>query len=147
MLNSYRNLIVILLILLSFTSLMKAQDIKKVNNEKIYFLRSTGWGGSFSRLKFFIDDKFVCKAKYKKYSIHEVPIGRHEISLKYGNMNLKTNKGASENFVIQVESGKATYFELVYETGVFSVLIYLMEIDEKTAKEKMKEMEENKGCL
>ena len=143
----HRKWLLILLILLSFTTLIKAQTTKADETGKIYFLRSSGWGGTFSNFKFYIDDKFVCKAKYKRYSIHEVPSGRHNLKLQYGNKDLKTFKNGMPYIEVQVESAKSLYYELVYETGLFTTLIYFKELDENTAKEKMKQMKENTSCL
>ncbi len=140
----YRKLIMTLLISLSFNSLVKAQDKENTETGKIYFLRSTGFTGSAAAFKTFIDGEFVCKLNNKKYSVHEVPVGKHECSVQFGG---KVSKEKAEKFEVQVESGKITYVQLVFETGVFVNNIYCEEVTENTAKQKIAKMEEDTKCL
>ena len=139
-----RNIFVVLFILLSFTSLTKAQNTEKVETGKIYFLRSTGFAGSAQAFKTFIDEQFVCKLNNKKYSIHEVPVGKHKCSVQFGG---KKSKDGAEKFEILVEPGKITYVELVFEPGAFVNNIYCEEVTENTAKLKMAKMSEDTDCL
>ena len=133
-----------LLIALSFTSLTKAQDKEKVETGKIYFLRSTGFAGSAQAFKTFIDEQFVCKLNNKRYSIHEVPVGKHKCSVQFGG---KESKEGAEKFEVQVEAGKITYVELVFETGFWINNIYCEEITENSAKQKISKMSEDTECL
>jgi len=131
------------LIFLIAISFVKAQDSTKVETGKIYFLRSTGFAGSASAFKTFIDEKFVCKLNNKKYSIHEVPAGKHKCSVQFGG---KESKEGAEKFEVEVQPGKNTYVELVFETGFFVNNIYCEEITENTAKKKMEQMKEDTEC-
>lgn len=144
MIKLNKNLMLTLLIALSFTSLTKAQDKEKVETGKIYFLRSTGFAGSAQAFKIFIDEQFVCKLNNKKYSIHEVPIGKHKCSVQFGG---QMSKEGAEKFEVLVEEGKITYVELVFETGFFVNNIYCEEVTENTAKQKMNKMSEDTECL
>lgn len=126
------------------TSFAKAQDKEKVETGKIFFLRSTGFQGSAVAFKTFIDGEFVCKLNNKKYSIHEVPVGKHECSVQFGG---KKSKEKAEKFEVQVEAGKITYVQLVFETGLLINNIYCEEVTENTAIQKMKIMEEDTKCL
>lgn len=139
-----KNLVVILLVLLSFSSVTKAQNTEKAETGKIYFLRSTGFAGSAQAFKTFIDEKFVCKLNNKKYSIHEVPVGKHKCSVQFGG---KESKEGAEKFEVEVEPGKITYIELVFETGLWVNNIYCEEITENSAKQKMAKMSEDTDCL
>lgn len=140
-----KNLILMLLMLLSFTSFVKAQDkINTPETGKIYFLRLTGFAGSATAFKTFIDEKFVCKLNNKKYSIHEVPIGKHRCSVQFGGTK---SKEKAEKFEVNVEPGKITYVQLVFEMGAFINNIYCEEVTENTAKMKMEKMEEDTKCL
>jgi hypothetical protein len=123
---------------------MKAQESEKKETGKIYFLRSTGFQGSAAAFKTFIDGEFVCKLNNKKYSIHEVPVGKHECSVQFGG---KVSKEKAEKFEVNVEAGKITYVQLVFETGIFVNNIYCEEVTENTAIQKMKKMEEDTKCL
>ncbi|WP_369753779.1 DUF2846 domain-containing protein [Flavobacterium sp. WC2409] len=140
----YKKLIIVLLMSLSFNITMQAQESKTTETGKIYFLRSTGFQGSAVAFKTFIDGEFVCKLNNKKYSIHEVPVGKHECSVQFGG---KKSKEKAEKFEVQVEAGKITYVQLVFETGLFINNIYCEEVTENTATQKMKIMEEDTKCL
>lgn len=139
-----RKIIFAILVSLLVTSFVSAQDKENVQTGKIYFLRSTGFQGSAVAFKTFIDGDFVCKLNNKKYSIHEVPVGKHECSVQFGG---KTSKEKAEKFEVQVEPGKITYVQLVFETGVLINNIYCEEVTENTAKQKMLNMEEDTKCL
>lgn len=138
-----KKLIIALLLFLSATSAIKAQD-KVAETGKIYFLRSTGFAGSAAAFKTFIDGEFVCKLNNKKYSIHEVPVGKHECSVQFGG---KKSKDKAEKFEVLVEAGKITYVQLVFEMGAFINNIYCEEVTANTATQKMKMMEEDTKCL
>ena len=140
----FKKFIIVLLISLSFNAVMQAQDGQAKETGKIYFLRSTGFQGSAVAFKTFIDGEFVCKLNNKKYSIHEVPVGKHECSVQFGG---KKSKEKAEKFEVLVEAGKVTYVKLVFETGVFINNIYCEEVTENTAIQKMKMMEEDTKCL
>jgi hypothetical protein len=139
-----RKIIFAILVSLVVTSFVSAQDKENLQTGKIYFLRSTGFQGSAAAFKTFIDGEFVCKLNNKKYSIHEVPVGKHECSVQFGG---KKSKEKAEKFEVQVEPGKITYVQLVFETGVFINNIYCEEVTENTAKKKMLNMEEDTKCL
>jgi hypothetical protein len=139
-----KKIIFALLVSLIVTSFATAQDKENVETGKIYFLRSTGFQGSAVAFKTFIDGEFVCKLNNKKYSIHEVPVGKHECSVQFGG---KTSKEKAEKFEVQVEAGKITYVQLVFETGVFINNIYCEEVTENTAKKKMEILVEDTKCL
>lgn len=140
----FKKFIIVLLISLSFNAVMQAQDGQAKETGKIYFLRSTGFQGSAVAFKTFIDGEFVCKLNNKKYSIHEVPVGKHECSVQFGG---KKSKEKAEKFEVLVEAGKVTYVKLVFETGVFINNIYCEEVTENTAIQNMKMMEEDTKCL
>ena len=140
----FKKFIIVLLISLSFNAVMQAQDGQAKETGKIYFLRSTGFQGSAVAFKTFIDGEFVCKLNNKKYSIHEVPVGKHECSVQFGG---KKSKEKAEKFEVLVEAGKVTYVKLVFETGIFINNIYCEEVTENTAIQNMKMMEEDTKCL
>ena len=139
-----KKIIFTFLTTLIVTSFAKAQDKEKVETGKIFFLRSTGFQGSAVAFKTFIDGEFVCKLNNKKYSIHEVPVGKHECSVQFGG---KKSKEKAEKFEVQVEAGKITYVQLVFETGLLINNIYCEEVTKNTAIKKMKIMEEDTKCL
>ena len=139
-----KKIVFTFLITLIATSFITAQEKENLQTGKIYFLRSTGFQGSAVAFKTFIDGEFVCKLNNKKYSIHEVPVGKHECSVQFGG---KKSKEKAEKFEVQVEPGKITYVQLVFETGVFINNIYCEEVTENTAKNKMEILVEYTKCL
>jgi len=139
-----KKIVFTFLITLIVTSFITAQEKENLQTGKIYFLRSTGFQGSAVAFKTFIDGEFVCKLNNKKYSIHEVPVGKHECSVQFGG---KKSKEKAEKFEVQVEPGKITYVQLVFETGVFINNIYCEEVTENTAKKKMEILVEDTKCL
>jgi len=140
-----KKLLIFLFVSLSCTFLMKAQKSEKVDTGKIYFLRSTGVAGSGYAFKMFIDGKLVCKLNNKKYSKHEVAIGKHICFVK----GQKTNSDErNENFEVNVEKGKTTYVQLIYQVGIFKgYRLYFEEISEDIARKRIEEMEEDKTYL
>lgn len=134
-----RNLLFTVLFSLIFSFSMNAQE-----TGKIYFLRSTGFVGSATAFKTFIDGEFVCNLNNKKYSIHEVSAGKHECSVQFGG---KISKEKAEKFEVTVEPGKVVYVQIVFETGAFINNVYCEEITENTAKKKMEIMQEDTKCL
>lgn len=132
------------LVFLMVTLAVKAQETEqKTESGKIYFLRSTGFAGSAQAFKTFIDEKFVCKLNNKKFSIHDVPAGKHSCSVQFGG---KKSKESAEKFEVLVEPGKITYVQIVFETGMWTNNIYCEEVTENTAKQKMINMSEDTDC-
>ncbi|MDX1828359.1 MAG: hypothetical protein R3342_02315 [Lutibacter sp.] len=119
-------------------------DLNSENTGKICFIRSTGFMGSASAFKTFIDGKFVCKLNNKRYSIHEVPVGKHSCSVQFGG---KKSKERAEKFEVEVKPGEITYVQIVFETGILINNIYCEEITKNTALNKMKKLKEDKKCL
>lgn len=128
---------------LFFASLTSAQETHNVATGKIYFLRSTGFSGSGSAFKMFLDDKFVCKLNNNKYSIQEVAVGKHICFVKGG--SVKSKEGA-ERFEVQVEAGKITYVQLIYEIGVLKYYLYFEEVPEEIAVKNIEKMSEDTQC-
>jgi len=50
---------------------------------KVHFIRSTGFYGSAVAFRVFIDDQLVCKLNNNRYSIHEIPVGQHNILVEF----------------------------------------------------------------
>lgn len=142
--EAVKKIILLLIITFGFSFSVNAQEAENKETGKIYLLRSTGlelWDGSF---KTFIDGKLVCKLHNKKYSIHEVLVGKHECSVQFSGTK---SKEKAEKFEVNVEKGKTTYVQLVFETGFFINKIYCEEVTENTAKMKMEKMKEDTECL
>ncbi|MCF6141267.1 DUF2846 domain-containing protein [Flavobacterium sp. K77] len=138
-----KKTILTLLVSLFFAVGVAAQETSTSETGKIYFLRSTGFQGSAVAFKTFIDGEFVCKLNNKKYSIHEVPVGKHECSVQFGG---KVSKEKAEKFVIDVQPGKTVYVQIVFESGILINNVYCEEVTENTATSKMQNMKEDTEC-
>ncbi|GAA4817656.1 hypothetical protein GCM10023330_28020 [Litoribaculum gwangyangense] len=132
--------------LLSTSLNLSAQDSETSQEQTgtICFIRSTGFAGSASAFKTFIDEEFVCKLNNKKYSFHEVSVGLHSCSVQFGG---KKSKEKAEKFEVDVKPGEITYVQLVFETGVLINNVYCEEVTENTAKNKMEGLKEDTKCL
>ena len=139
-----KKIILLLIITFSFSLSVNAQEIENKEMGKIYFLRSTGFVTSASTFKIFIDGKFVCKLNNKKYSIHEVPVGKHKCSVQ---IEGKKSKESAEKFEIEVEAGKITYVQIIFKMGFFINNVLCEGINENSAAQRMKEMKEDTECL
>ena len=140
-----RKSVYAILVSLVVTSFVSAQYKENLQTGKIYFLRSTGLPASGNGFKMFIDDKFVCKLNNKKYSVHEVAVGKHNCFVK---AEKKESGESAEKFEVQVEAGKITYVQLIYEVGFFkSYRLYCEEVAEDLAKKKIEKMSEDTECL
>ncbi|ULC58847.1 DUF2846 domain-containing protein [Flaviramulus sp. BrNp1-15] len=130
-----------------FSFNLSAQDsVEEMETQTgtICFIRSTGFAGSATAFKTFIDDEFVCKLNNKRYSFHEVPAGSHFCSVQFGG---KKSKEKAEKFEVEVQPGNITYVQLVFETGVLINNVYCEEVTENTAKSKMEKLKEDNKCL
>ena len=140
-----RKIVFVFLLSLVLTSIATAQDKENTETGKIYFLRSTGFQGSAAAFKTFIDGEFICKLNNKKYSVHEVAVGKHNCFVK---AEKKESGESAEKFEVQVEAGKITYVQLIYEVGFFkSYRLYCEEVAEDLAKKKIEKMSEDTECL
>ncbi len=139
-----KKIILLLIITFSFSLSVNAQETEKKEVGKICFLRSTGLSGSCSAFKTYIDGELVCELNNKKYSTHEVLVGKHECYVQYG--GLKINEKA-EKCKIEVQSDRITYVQFFLDNGLLSFRIYGEEITKDSAEKKMKKMKEEIKCF
>ena len=128
-----------MLAVVAIATLSKAQE-----SGKIYFLRSTGFTGSATSFKAFIDKQIVCKVSNKSYSEHEVKPGEHQVDVQFSGKEYKGNDAA---IIINVEAGKSYYVQMVIKTKFTKNDLYCQEVTESTAKVMMKELEKDANCF
>lgn len=116
----------------------------KNDTGKVYFIRSTGYTGSATSFKVFIDGEFVCKLNNNKYSIHEVSIGKHTCSVQFAG---KKSKDKAEKFEINVLPNGENYMNVVLEVNAFINNTYCEELTKESAKRRMNKLIEDKKCL
>lgn len=105
---------------------------------QICFIRNTGFNGSAVNFKVYIDDSLACKLKNKTYSIHAVPVGKHNVASK--NTGLGSTK-KSAPFEVDVKEGKITYVAVINSSKV-----YCEEITEASGAKQVKTLVENTKC-
>ena len=100
-------LIVLTLFVFNFASAQKNET------SNVYFLRSTGFFGTVIPFKIFINGVKVCDLNNKRYSIHNLPIGKHECSVTFRGSN------QNQKCVIFVEPNITKYVQFYFRDDVF----------------------------
>lgn len=112
---------------------------------KIYFIRSTGYNGLAVNFHCFIDSQLVCNIKNKKYSIHQVPAGKHSFIVRVHDKKRTSDK---EAITIDVQPNQTYYIKLLPQNGyVLSDNIKLSQLTETAAKTVLTNFNEQKDCL
>ncbi len=139
-----KKIVLLLIITFSFSLSVNSQELKNKEIGKICFLRSTGLRGAAVSLKTFIDGSLYCKLNNKKYSIHEVPIGKHDIFVQLKGLKLLKN---TQKLEIQVLEGKITYVQFFLEDEFLSYKFHSREISDVKAKDILNTITEDTKCL
>jgi len=76
---------IVTIFLLLFLTSLSAQETAEV-----YVLRKTGYSGSAIGFNLIMDGELLCKARNKRYSIHQVPAGDHSFQARiFGKKKMK----------------------------------------------------------
>ncbi|MBT8243943.1 hypothetical protein [Winogradskyella sp.] len=134
------------LILFLQTFAQNTEDVTEASDDTgtICFISSTGLVGSASTFKVFIDKTFVYKYNNKRYSNHEVSAGKHLVFVQFGG---KKSKERAEKFEVEVQPGKITYVQVVFENNTFVNNVYCEEVTANITDQKMKKLKLYKKCL
>ncbi len=109
----------------------------------VYFIRSTGFSGSATSFKAFIDDNFVCNLNNKRYSIHEIEPGEHKFTVQFAG---KKSKKKAEPIMIEMEAGKTYYVQMIFQTGLIKNNLYCQEVTKSSADAMIKDLKEDTKC-
>lgn len=131
-------------ILLAFMLSISVKGFTQDKTGKVYLIRATGYTGSAVNYKFYIDDQLVCKQKNKSYSIHELNVGDHTISVLSGGLS---NGKKSAPLKITVTEGKVNYVSVVSTQAGYANKITCQEITQNSAEPLLAKATENKNCL
>ena len=125
-----------------FTS-REAPQRKISKTSTVYFLRDSGFAGSFIGYEIFIDEESVCQLDNKKYTIHQLPPGEHTFSVQFFG---RESKSKAEKLGINTEAGKTYYIEVAQDSKVYAGDTYCVEIIEERAKRLLLELTEDPDC-
>jgi len=112
---------------------------------QVYLIRSTGFEGSAVNHSFYLDDVLICKLKNQSYSIQDVPVGDHKISVVSGGLS---NGKKSTPIVITVVEGKPNFVEVVStKKEEYSNQITAVEILKNSADPILSKAKQITNCL
>lgn len=124
---------------LCFFTTIYAQDTGTV-----YLMRKTGISGTATAFTAFIDGELVCRLNNKRYSLHEVPVGEHTITVQFGG---KKAKDKAEPITVIVKPGEPTFIQMVMEVRAFINNLYCQEVTEGSARPVLRQLKEDTKCL
>jgi len=133
-----------LLALLAFllTGSYSAQSQTKTG--KVYLIRVTGYAGLAVNYQFYVDGKLICKQKNKSYSVHDLSVGDHTITIKGGGLS---NGKKSAPLKFTVAEGKTNYVSVVSTEAGYVNKINCQEITQNSATPLLAKAKQKTNCL
>jgi len=133
-----------LLALLAFllTGSYSAQSQTKTG--KVYLIRVTGYAGLAVNYQFYVDGKLICKQKNKSYSVHDLSVGDHTITIKGGGLS---NGKQSAPLKFTVVEGKTNYVSVVSTEAGYVNKINCQEITQNSAEPLLAKAKQKMNCL
>jgi hypothetical protein len=111
---------------------------------QVYLIRVTGYTGSAVNYRFYIDDKLVCKLKNKSFSIHDLAVGDHTVSVVSGGLS---NGKKSEPLKITVAGDKVNYISVFSTQAGYVNKITCQEVTKNSADPLLAKAKENRSCV
>jgi hypothetical protein len=133
--------------LLSLLAVLLTVSFTAFSQEKtgqVYLIRLTGYTGSAVKYSFYIDDQIACKLKNKSFSIHDLSVGDHTVSVVSGGIS---NGKKSTPLKITVVEGKANYVSVVSTQSGYVNKITCQEITQNSADPILANTTQKKDCL
>ena len=133
--------------ILAFFALMLTLSFNGFSQTKtgqVYLIRVTGYTGSAVNYSFYVDDTLICKLKNKSFSIHNLPVGPHTVSVVSGGLS---NGKKSAPLKILVIEGETNYISVVSTQAGYVNKITCQEITKNSAEPLLAKSKENKDCL
>jgi len=130
--------------LLAFFLTASLGAFSQTKTGQVYLIRSTGYTGSAVNYSFYIDDQLICKLKNKSFSIHDLPVGEHTVSVVSGGIS---NGKKSTPLKITVIEGKVNYVSVVSTQAGYANKITCQEITQNSAESVLAKTKEKKDCL
>jgi hypothetical protein len=133
-----------LLSLTVFILITSVRAFSQTKTGQVYLIRSTGYTGTMVNYQFYIDGQLACKLKNKSFSIHDLPVGDHTVSVVSGGI---ANKKKSAPLKINVVEGKANYVSVVSTQYGYINKITCAEMTQNTAEPMLTKATQKKDCL
>jgi len=130
--------------LLAFLMTITFGAFSQTNSGKVYLIRFTGSTGSMVNYSIFVDGKLICKLKNKSFSIHNLSVGEHNVSVVGG--GLSTGK-KSAPLTFTVAENKTNYITVASTQNGYANKITCQEITENSATPILAKAKENTNCL
>jgi hypothetical protein len=111
---------------------------------QVYLIRLTGYTGSAVNYSFYIDDQLACKMKNKSFSIHDLPVGEHNVSVVSGGIS---NGKKSTPLKITVVEGKVNYVSVVSTQAGYANKITCQEITQNSADPILAKTKQKEDCV
>lgn len=130
--------------LLAFFITISFSAFSQAKAGQVYLIRSTGYTGSAVNYSFYIDDQLTCKLKNKSFSIHDLSVGEHTVSVVSGGIS---NGKKSTPLKITVVEGKPNYVSVVSTEAGYVNKITCQEITQNSADPVLAKAKQKKDCL
>lgn len=130
--------------LLAFFLTLSFGAFSQTKTGQVYLIRSTGYTGSAVNYSFYIDDQLACKLKNKSFSIHDLSVGEHTVSVVSGGIS---NGKKSTSLKITVAEGKPNYVSVVSTQAGYANKITCQEITKNSADPALAKAKQKKDCL
>lgn len=129
--------------LVAFLLTFSLTAFSQTGTGQVYLIRSTGYTGSAVNYSFFVDGQLTCKLKNKSYSIHDLSVGEHTISVVSGGLS---NGKKSVPLKITVVAGKVNYISVVSTQSGYANKITCQEITQNSAEPVLAKAKQKKDC-
>jgi hypothetical protein len=137
--KTLKFLVVSLLLLTASTSVFS-----QASTGKVYLIRVTGYTGSAVNYRFYIDDRLVCKMKNKTFSVQDLSLGDHTISVVSGGLS---NGKKSAPLKINVSADKTNYITVSSTQSGYVNKITCQEITKNSAEPLLAKAKQKQDCL
>lgn len=123
---------VILVVLMMFSTSAFSQN-SELNSikAKIVVIRSTGFAGSISKFRVYVDMQLRVKPKNDKYVVFDVESGKHKIFCNFKGGEILKRKYEFQQVEYNFEPGVTYYFYLDISHGYFRNKLKFIEITKR----------------
>jgi hypothetical protein len=100
-------------------------------NPKICIIRSTGFGGSLKRFRFYLNMRMLAKVKNNHYVIKEVDSGQQTVMATFNGGEVLNSKYEFYQGKFEFKAGMTYYFYMSMIPGYFSNKLRLVELSQR----------------